>query len=132
VHDCPPHPSIVAGQQYRGVTRSPNANQIWIDSSSQRFPAPNGYTKPDILGPGADIWSCVPANGMLALSGTSMATPHIAGLAALLMQDRLNATVQQIEQALFKSAVRPPAIASARGNRGVPDAVKAREWLAAQ
>jgi subtilisin len=104
-------------------------DQIWIDSSSQRFPAPQGYMKPDILGPGVDIWSSVPGGRLLALSGTSMATPHISGLAALLRQHKPTASVAEIETALFKSAVRPPAIATARGNRGIPDGVAALNFL---
>ncbi|UVO52814.1 S8 family serine peptidase [Sphingomonas sp. SUN039] len=104
-------------------------DQIWIDSSSIRFPAPNGYMKPDILGPGAEVWSSIPGGGMLSLSGTSMATPHISGLAALLWQHRPDATVAAIERAIFKSAKRPPSIASNRGNRGLPDAVAALNLL---
>ena len=85
--------------------------------------------KPDILGPGVDIWSSVPGGRLLALSGTSMATPHISGLAALLRQHKPTASVAEIETALFKSAVRPPAIATARGNRGIPDGVAALNFL---
>ncbi len=104
-------------------------DQIWIDSSSQRFGPPKTYTKPDIIGPGAEIWSSVPGGGLLAMSGTSMATPHIAGLAALLVQHRPDIPSNKIEQAIIKSATRPKAIASARGNRGVPDGLKALALL---
>ncbi|MDR3518226.1 MAG: S8 family serine peptidase [Azospirillaceae bacterium] len=54
------------------------------------------------LAPGTNIASSVPGGGYAIWSGTSMATPHVAGAFALLRSARPTATIDQIAQALTK------------------------------
>jgi subtilisin family serine protease len=57
-------------------------------------------TKPDVTAPGVDVLSSVPPNAWQAWDGTSMATPHVAGGAALLLQRHPTWTVEQVKSAL--------------------------------
>jgi subtilisin len=104
-------------------------DQIWFNSSSQELSEEHKRIVPAVIAPGASIWSCVPNGGLRGYSGTSMAAPHIAGLAALLMQYRPEATIDQIEKSILASCNRPNTISTLRGNKGVPDAEKALATL---
>jgi hypothetical protein len=62
----------------------------------------------EIAGPGSYVLSTVPGNAYQELSGTSMATPHVAGVAALLISHFPECTNNQIRNAMIHSAKEPP------------------------
>lgn len=69
-----------------------------IASFSSRGPATwDGveYIKPEVSAPGHNVTSAKNGGGYRTISGTSMATPHVAGLYALLKQAQPNLTIQQ-------------------------------------
>lgn len=82
-------------------SRGSTAGQIADFSSSGPSPI-SLELKPDVSAPGVNVLSSVPnrAGTWAIFSGTSMASPHVAGAAALLKQRHPTWTVAQIKSAL--------------------------------
>ncbi|WP_281291982.1 S8 family serine peptidase [Streptomyces tailanensis] len=84
-----------------------------IADFSSRGPTADGALKPDIAAPGVDVVAARAAHGSageevapgyVSMSGTSMATPHTAGAAAILAQEHPDWTGERIKAALTASA----------------------------
>jgi subtilisin len=111
-------PCIAAGNERENSIRSPgsspgsitvgavDSNKRVADFSSSIIV--QGENLPEIVAPGVNVQSAMNGGGLQGLDGTSMATPHVAGVVALLIQDNPSATVEQIEQALFKTCEKLP------------------------
>ncbi|MBO7748481.1 S8 family serine peptidase [Paenibacillus sp. MWE-103] len=96
--------------------KTPAAGDFMADFSSRGPNSDGNYgIKPDLSAPGVQIFSSVPAYGKAnpdasydqayaKLSGTSMATPHVAGLALLLKQAHPAWTPTDIRAALANTA----------------------------
>ena len=131
-------PVFAVGNEGPGTSRSPG--NYWqalsvgaVDkemkvpnfSSSQRFKRKRDPVVPDLVAPGVDIVSARTGGGYQMMDGSSMATPHIAGLAALLWEAKPKATENQIERAIFKSCQLEQSMDSERCSRGIPNGPRA-------
>lgn len=63
-----------------------------------------GLNSVDIFAPGDSINSTIPTDSYGTMSGTSMAAPHVTGVAALLLSIDPNLTVSQLKTAILNSA----------------------------
>ena len=108
--------SIDGTAQMEFFTDGPSADII--AGFSSRGPAFIGNTllkeiKPDVVAPGVNVYSSILMSSCSSppcfafFQGTSMATPHVAGAAALLKQLHPTWSPAQIKSALVQSAARP-------------------------
>ncbi|MFL5494337.1 MAG: S8 family serine peptidase [Gemmatimonadales bacterium] len=137
-----PHVLAVAavGRQGEFPAESYHATQVWEgspDASEEYFSA--RFTcfgsEIDVCAPGVAILSCVPPNDYAVWDGTSVAAPHVTGLAALVLAHhpdfqgpfkvRNAARVERLFQILRQSA-RPLNLGDPnRTGAGMPDAINA-------
>ena len=81
------------------------AGDLLAESSGRGAVTPQGVLKPDLAAPGVAIRAADrTGNNIAQLSGTSMASPHVAGAAALIAAARPSWNADQIVSALMLTA----------------------------
>jgi subtilisin family serine protease len=77
-----------------------------FSSRGPTYCTPNGdeAIKPDIAAPGVSVRSSIPGGGYTTMSGTSMASPHINGVVALMRSAAPNLSVEIIKEIIFQTA----------------------------
>ena len=109
---------ILAGFSSRGPPIS--------QGPGQGIGQPQNKIKPDVTAPGVNVYSSVPSFACASppcfafFQGTSMATPHVAGSAALLLQLHPGWSPEQVKSALVNSAHRPVKSSSTGGTLNNP------------
>jgi serine protease AprX len=78
-----------------------------LASFSSRGPTTDDRVKPDITAPGVSIYAANDGTACsdVGMSGTSMATPHIAGVSALMLDARSTATPLQVKNCMGATAI---------------------------
>tara|TARA_B100001094_G_scaffold61750_1_gene57505 strand:- start:215 stop:3310 length:3096 start_codon:yes stop_codon:yes gene_type:complete len=88
------HPGSVSypGDSVKAITVGSVNDDHSREIYSSRGPTGDGRMKPDVMAPGGAIMSAQAnsGDGYVSYSGTSMATPHVAGVAALMIQSNPN------------------------------------------
>lgn len=111
-----------------GAVADPDAGGVYVPSFSSRGPTADGRIKPDIVAPGVNISAARAnsTNGYVSFSGTSMATPFVAGVVALMLQEAPTRTPVDVYAGLTQTArdFGPPGVDSDYGY-GLVDAYAA-------
>jgi subtilisin family serine protease len=69
-----------------------------------------GHDSVDLAAPGVDIESSVPGPTWETFDGTSMAAPHVAGVAGLVLSQRPGYSVAQLKNAIMHSVNKPTSL----------------------
>lgn len=114
--DTDTKPSFPTDQYGKGISDE-GASELWISVGATSW-KPNedfvanfsnyGDESVDIFAPGVDIYSTMPDNEYEFQDGTSMASPVVAGVAALIMAYYPNLSASQVKDIILQSAVRYP------------------------
>jgi len=81
----------------------------------------------DLFAPGVNIYATVPGNQYTRLSGTSMATPVVSGIAALIRSYFPRLTAVQVKEILMKSVIAHPTLKNKCLSGGIVNAARAME-----
>jgi subtilisin family serine protease len=118
------NPAAAAAEFFYNPHGGPNPGDV-IAGFSSRGPTQDKDIKPDVVAPGVDVFSSgyatgafpAPFVGFGSASGTSMATPHVAGAAALLLDKHPWWTPAMVKSALMSTATEDVYTTTARTTR---------------
>ncbi len=114
----PSYPANVASDAVISVAATDSSNRL---ASFSNY----GATTVDVAAPGVSIRSTTPGSTYSSFSGTSMASPHVAGLVGLMAAANPQATAAQIRSAILSTAVPVSGLAGKVATGGLINAAAA-------
>ncbi|WP_425101870.1 S8 family peptidase [Tropicibacter sp. S64] len=126
-------PVIAVGNEGPNTTRSPGNyadvlavgastrdGRVWSSSGGGTL-MPDGvsYSVPHIVAPGKEVCSCVMGGGYEAWNGSSMATPIVSGMAALILEAHPQIALADLIEELVRAARKLPSVPDIRQGAGL-------------
>lgn len=104
------HANNDIGPHYPSNYDLPNVISVASTDMNDQLSSFSNYGKNsvDIAAPGSKIYSTVPGGGYAFKSGTSMATPHVSGVAALIMSEYPDLPVADVKAAILEGGIDLP------------------------
>ena len=97
--------------------REPSAITVGAASQTDTRAAFSNYGRClDVFAPGVEVLSSMPSGRYGQLSGTSMAAPHVAGIAALILEANPSLTPTQVSSVMFAGATKNEVVAAGSGS----------------
>jgi thermitase len=130
---------VAAGNDSQNIDKKPEYPASYTDSNILTVAASTssdtlasfsnyGSTAVDVAAPGDSIFSTYDKGGYKTLSGTSMAAPYVAGVAAMLKKQEPDATYSDLRYAIRHKVDTPPAL---KGKVAYDGRLNARKALSA-
>lgn len=107
--------NVDTGKNFPNVKNSKSNRSTWIEVGASTWKSVDEIAAPfsnygkkyvDVFAPGYDIYSTVPGSKYDSYNGTSMASPVVAGIAALLRSYYPELSAKQVKNIIMKSTVR--------------------------
>jgi len=103
----------IPASAFNVITVGATKDNMEIAGFSSKGPTKDGRIKPEISAVGVDVISSVPTgdcescdpSGYRSMQGTSMATPHVAGFVALLLEHNPDLDTEEVKNILTQTAV---------------------------
>jgi subtilisin family serine protease len=116
--------TLINDKQYSPTTITVGANTRFADNLRARF-SNWGKKSVDVFGPGTEIYATFPEGKYKFLQGTSMASPAVAGVAALVWSHYPKLTAKDIKNILIETVNKNDQLKDISVSGGVVDTYKA-------
>ena len=126
--------NLMLNSTYKPMACGLDAPNLLCVASSTKYDTKSSFSnygeeRVDVFAPGSEIFSTYPKNQYAIMSGTSMATPHVTGLAALVMSMRNDLSGEEVKELIKDNVQEKAAYEDIVSSGGLIDVAKTIQAL---